>query len=223
MPNFMAAFSRVPQMKSYQTMRPAWIVLYPGELRFRTIQTQSNRHDGSPGCPADAPAPNRIYGRRSSSITAERPRRFAPRGRSDNSPSSNAARNMKRPARRFDFDPRRADFGRNTHTVSIGIEPIRRPLGRRRKVKLVICRAGRSSKEGLEATVLPKLVNASWRRHWGQPQVVRVTGHGVMQHQSRVAFARNFDLDACHGLANRARMKSQRTAHTGVSRTGRSQ
>ena len=114
---------------------------------------------------------------------------------------------------RLRVDERRCDLVRNAHPASVAAESIRRPLGRRREVELVIGRARRRPDERLETRVLPQLVGTRGRGHGRQAQIARPSRHEIAQHQMAGTRTRDVHVDTRRRRAARLGMQYQGLRH----------
>ena len=165
--------------------------------RPEKIHAQNSRRDGSPACRADAPTPNRTCGRsgpRSAPTDRDATRRRVASPAGDPAPARLAMCSESGPDRTSIGG--RADLGRHAHAAAVAVEPIGRPLRRRRKVEFVIRRPRRGADKGLEAGVLPKLVRARGRHDGRQADVADLAGHDIGQHQTICARPGNLHFDA---------------------------
>ena len=66
------------------------------------------------------------------------------------------------------------------HTLTVRVELIHNPLAGRREVELKITRTARRRDERLEASVLPKMIDAPWRAIGRNAEVVYVAAKGIL-------------------------------------------
>ena len=179
------------------------------------IHAQSNRNDGNPPCPVDAPTPSMIYGHW---FPRSRPRDRGAIQHHRASPTTSPA--PARPAMsstRGSIAPRSAAHRArpHLHPTSVAAETIGRPLCRGRKVEFVIRGAGRTADECLEAGVPPQLIGTRGRHRRRHAQIAYFAAHEIGKQQTAGVWTRDVHFNVCHCGAKRIRMKSQRLVHAG--------